>query len=187
MSEIPKSNYELTPEGLRNRIEDIHVDFQDHVQPSVFGKNRTALLLDAISGERVVIEKAVGPQPEGSFFQDLDVSIHKGDNPDFKARQIDFNFDEFGDGELRKRVISGNENEVETIAPGTSEEGLNYLSLLSLFHANEMRENLKLEQEFGVNNQPATAEEIGQAMSYLDGATVIDPSTHEPVGRVEFN
>lgn len=187
MSEISKPNYELTPEGLRNRLEAIHIDFQELIEPDTFHRDRNSLILDAASGERLIIDKAVGSQPEGGFFQDLNMSIHQGDNPEFEARQVDFNFNEFGDGELRKRVISGNENGVERITPNTSKEGIDYLSLLSLFHASEMRENLKLEQEFGVNNQPATTEEIAEAMNYLDGATVLDPTTHTPVGRVDFN
>lgn len=185
MSEIPKPKYETSPEGLRQRLEDICVDYLPYTRPSVFNKNTASLLLDTPTGERVIIQKAMeGAQPEGAFFQDMDMSVHPGASRTFDVQQVNFNFNQFGDGQLRKRVISGKENGVEEIPEGASSEGILHLAQLTLHHAMEASQNMRLAQEMGVDNQPVTPEEVAEAMSYLDGASVIDPDTFKPVGVV---
>jgi hypothetical protein len=183
MSEIPKPKYELSPDGLRRRLDDIWEDYLAYTKPSALDKDTAILLLDTPNGERVVIEKAVeGSQPEGHFFQDMDMSVRPGTSRTFTARQVDFNFNQFGDGQLRKRVISGEEHDVELIPKGASDEDILRLSQLALHHAMEQTENMRLAQDMGLDNQPVTPDEVAEAMSYLSGASVIDPATGSSVG-----
>lgn len=188
MSEIPKTKYETSPEGLRRLLDDICMDYLPYTKPSVFHEDTASLLLDTPSGEPIIIEKAKeGTQPEGHFFQDMEMSIHPGTSGTFDAQQIDFNFNQFGDGQLRKRVISGKENGVESIPEGASDESILHLAQLTLHHAMEQQQNMQLAQDMGLDNQPATPNEVAEAMSYLVGASVVDPNTGQHVGVIGSN
>lgn len=187
MTEFANPRYEMTPQGLRKRLEDLGLEYTAYIRPSITSKGAVTLALDSTTGERIIVEKSMeGAQPKGHFFQDLLMTVHSGSNPNFGAQQVDFSFNQHGDGELRKRVISGKENSTERIPEGASAEGILRLSQLALHHAIEFRENIKLEEEMGVNNQPATSDEIAEAMGYLNGATVLDQN-YRPVATVNGN
>ena len=191
-NKLEQKKYDNTSTGLGKRLEDIALDFLAYTKPDVTHKNTTMLLLDTTNGERVIISKStLDAQADNHFFQDLNMSVHPGRNQSFYAQQVDFNFGQRGDGELRKRVISGKENDVEPLpfnASSVSNEDINHIALLSLHHARESAANMQLEEYMGLNNQPATVDEIAEAMTYLDGATVVDPNSSfpfKPVGTVE--
>jgi hypothetical protein len=116
------------------------------------------------------------------------MQIHPGSSPDFTNQQDDFNFNQFGDGVLRKRVITGKENGVELIPSEASSEGMLHLAKLTLRHAQEQDANMRLEEEFGVNNTPATLEEVAEAMGFIDGASVLDPNNRfAPIAVIAAN
>lgn len=184
----PNPKYETTPEGLRNRLNDLSLDYLAYTVPSITTKDAAALYLDTPAGERIIIKKSVeGAQPAGYFFQDTIMSI-MGSSPNPTAKQIDFNFNQFGDGLLRKRVTNGKDNGVELIPEGASDEGIHHLAKLTLHHSVETSKNIQLEQDMGLDNQPVTSEQVAEAMAYLDGASVLDPTNdYRPVGVIPAN
>lgn len=181
MSETAHEQHEMTPQGLRDYIEGICVDFLAYTKPSVFHEDTTTLLLQAKTGERIIIEKSkADAQPDGNFLQDLRMSVHPGASRTFDVEQLDFNFGQYGDGQLRRRVISGIDNGVQPIPENISSEGMAHLSRLTLHNIKEAFANLDLEESMGLNNNPATSAEVAEAMSYLDGAAVLD-GQYQPV------
>lgn len=184
MSEFDSSQFELTPASLRTRLEDLCVDYLPYTRPSISYKDTAAIVLQAKTGERIIIEKSLqGAQPAGAFFQDLNMSIHPGSNASFDMQQLDYNFNQYADDQLRRRVISGKENGVEIIPDDADGETILRFAQLSLHHAIEFSQNIHLEEEMGVNNQPATYDQIAEAISYLNGATVLDQH-YRPVATI---
>jgi hypothetical protein len=177
-----KNEYEPTPDGLRYRLEDLGNRYLAYTQPAFYKENSGMLTLETKHGERIIIEKSIeGMQPEGHFFQDLIMSVLAGHSTRFHFEQVDYNFNQYGDGLLRKRIVSGRENGVVDILPGMSSNAMARAGRLTLQHALEGVKNMKLEEDMGLNNQPATDKDINEAFRYLDEAVVLDPKTLEPV------
>lgn len=174
MSELTKPRYEMTPQGLRSRLEDILVDYATYTRPHFVYKDAIGLGLETRDGKYITIEQSVpGKQPSTHFFQELNMNVYPdADAPAYTA----FNFNQYGDGKLRKQVVSGKENGVlePPLGKRVSNEELFLLAQLTLHHAIEATENMRLEERMGVNNQPVTPEDVVEAMDYLNGASVVD-------------
>ncbi len=72
MSEFIASRYENTPVGLRGRLDDMCLDYSAYVMPSPLDTITTWLLLQAVKGERLVVNNVqAGVRPAGHFSRDL--------------------------------------------------------------------------------------------------------------------
>lgn len=189
MSEKINSSYEKTPQGLKQRLIDLGTDHLACTKTDFLPNGGTSLFLDAATGERIIITKAIkGSQPEGNFMQDLNMQVVAGTNPSFSAEQIDYNFNEKDDGILRKRVFGKGHAKVEMIPENASEEGMAYLGGLTLNGSLDTAQNLALEEKMGLNNQAASTEQVAEAMAYLDGASVLDGNNgYLPVAVIPSN
>ncbi len=158
-------------------IDDLGLIALPYVTESLFNKNAMAIYMQAPEGYRVLVEKA-GPDyipEEERFFQGLKVSVHPGGaaNPSF--RQIDYNFDEKHDGKFRKRVLQERASSMEDVVALHSYEDVAVAGMTTHANAQNTLDNLQLEEDMGVNNQPATLDELRELELLLQRSKLLDP------------
>jgi hypothetical protein len=190
MTEIPSQERELTPDALRTRLDQIGLDYLAYAAPTVSTPHTTSLALTAASGERIIISKAQkDTQPEGHFFQDLIMTIHPGQNDSFPYEQLDFNFNQKGDGQLRRRAITREPQELQrpmSSAFDPDPKEILRIAQEMVFEAKQMEQNMELEEQMQTNNQPATKDDIKEALGYLKGAIILDANNHyAPVEEIK--
>lgn len=165
-----------TPARLRGRLENAMLEsmqFLDVYQHSMQPEAKVAELhLLSSDGKRLVIES--GSDGEGAFLQELNLTVLDTET----GTQTDYNFNEQGDGELRKRVLSAEHPEPPKIPAGASAEDEYYLEMQALEAHRNTVENLSFEESIGINNQPASEEDIKEAIHLLSNAVALDPQNH---------
>lgn len=151
MSEqLPSTTYEMTGDGLAQRLDDMFVQYAEFTRDDWSApceQTSAVLLLEATTGERMFLQKAIlGSQPVGHFFQDLLLTVTPGASRRFPHRQLDFNFNQFGDGDMRRRTLSPMKTMYKFGTEPDSDAD---------------------------DSQPVSELDVIGAMRYLDGATVI--------------
>lgn len=165
-----------TPEGFRKRLNNLMLEnmqyYSDYEQGAYSDTKVVELHLLSEDGKRLVIES--GNDGEGAFLQELNLSVLDTET----GTQTDYNFNELGDGELRKRVLSAEHPEPPKIPGDISAEEEFYLDMLATeAHSNTVA-NMSLEESIGINNIPASREDIVEVTNLLSNVVVLDPKNH---------
>jgi len=182
MSEHEKNvnKYEERMDDVRRKINDLSIDNLAYASESPIDSEVKSLVFGDDEGHRVILDKVLPSAERGkqNFLQDWKISIHPGADKNFPYQQVDYNYNQFGDNELRKRIIAKETKGAEAVPEiqlWDSEEKMAIAGMQALFNANEMVKNMELEEKMGLNNQPVTLEEMDELISILDSVTVLDP------------
>lgn len=189
----PEENISPKTQELKDYIDDLSLEMvaysADH-----FGSDTAAhLVLGTETGGRVIITRAQpGAERSDNFVKELSVSFHPGDDTEVDYTQLDYNFNEKGDGKLRKRIVAAEVKGMENVVgleglnsladEGTRADMIAVSAMTTLANAHNVVANLKLGEEMGVNNQPVDEDEIESLIAQLKAAKVLDPANgYKPV------
>lgn len=177
-----------------SKINQLGVDYLSYVAEDSFDSTVMTLALHAPDGRRIIIEK-VTPEAKknrnpAAFLQDTNIRIHAGamgDRAEFK--QEDFNFNQKGDGLIRHRTLAqeiASAEDVPSITSYDTEADIVKRAFVTLHNAKQSVANLGLEEEMGVNNQPATAAQLDSISNLIDASIVLDSrNDYKPVTTQE--
>lgn len=130
-------------------------------------------------GRLIIIEEVLpGRAKEGYVLQDIGIYIERGDSG-VGTGDVDYNYNQYGDGLMRKRVFNHVEG-METAAASNTGDDEDLDSLIERTYAlihevEESTANRELEEQFGINNQPVNDGDLAEVWSLLETSIVLDP------------
>jgi hypothetical protein len=180
----PENEQAETTQKILDAIDELGLNALPYVTPSLFNKGAEAMYMQTPEQYRVVIEKA-GPDfvpEEGRFFQSLRILVHPSVSKDANFKQIDYNFNEKGDGQFRKRMIGTRERGMEDVVAPHTHGDVAVAGMHTHINAMNMLKNMQLEEDMGVNNQPASLDELHEIEEILQTSVLLDPGNdYRPV------